>query len=63
LGRSPTAEINRVRLEDAKRLLEDTDLTLQQISDRSGFGNVHYFSNCFRSMFGQTPGSLRKRTR
>lgn len=63
LGRSPTAEINRVRLEDAKRLLDDTDLTLQQIADRTGFGNVQYFSNCFRSMFGQTPGSYRKRAR
>ncbi len=62
LGRSPTAEINRVRLDDAKRLLDDTDLSLQQIADRTGFGNVHYFANCFRTTFGQTPGSYRKRT-
>jgi LacI family transcriptional regulator len=62
LGRSPTAEINRVRLEDAKRLLDDTDLTLHQIATRTGFANVHYFSNCFRSTFGKAPGAYRKRS-
>jgi len=63
LGRSPTEEINRVRLNEAKRLLDDTDLTMEQISVRTGFANVHYFSNCFRAMFGQPPGSYRKRSR
>lgn len=61
LGRSPNAEINRVRLENAKRLLDETDLTLQQIATRTGFASVHYFSHSFRSTFGQPPGSYRKR--
>jgi LacI family transcriptional regulator len=61
LGRSPNAEINRVRRENAKRLLDDTDLMLQQIAARTGFASVHYFSHSFRWMFGQPPGSYRKR--
>jgi LacI family transcriptional regulator len=60
LGRSPTAEINRVRLEKAQRLLIDTDLTLQQISQRTGYSSEQYFSHAFRAMYGSTPGSYRK---
>jgi LacI family transcriptional regulator len=60
LGRSPTAEINRVRLGSARRLLIDTEMTLEQIARRTGYSSVQYFSHAFRSMFGCTPGSYRK---
>lgn len=63
LGRSPNAEINRVRLDSARRLLVETDLSLEQISDRCGFNHVQYFSKLFRAHFEETPGSYRTRCR
>jgi LacI family transcriptional regulator len=61
LGRSPTAEINRVRLGEAKRFLDDSDMTLEQIAMRTGYSSVQYFTHAFRLMFGCTPGGYRKR--
>lgn len=34
----------------------------QGIATRTGFASVDYFSHSFRSMFGQPPGSYRKRS-
>lgn len=61
LGRSPNAEINRVRLETARRMLVETDLSLEQIADRCGFNHVQYFSKLFRAHFEETPGRYRAR--
>lgn len=61
LGRTPNQEINRVRLEAAKRLLRETDLTLDHIAHRTGFPHAQYFSSLFKAEFGQTPGSWRGR--
>ncbi len=63
LGRSPTAEINRVRLQRARDLLRDTDLTLEAIATRTAFAQVHYFSHSFKSKYGVPPGTYRKSTR
>lgn len=59
LHRSPNQEINRVRLEMAKRLLLDTDLTLDQIAHKCGFAHAQYFSSLFKSEFLTTPGVWR----
>jgi len=63
LGRSPTSEINRVRLEKARELLIDTDLTLEEIALRTSFAQVHYFSHRFRIAYGLPPGTYRKNHR
>lgn len=59
LGRSPNQEINRVRLVAAKRLLVETDLTLDQISRLCGFAHAQYFSSLFKHEIGRTPGAWR----
>jgi len=59
-GRSPNAEINRVRLQRASELLSMTDLTLDAIAMRTGFGDKHYFSKCFRDAYDMPPGQYRR---
>jgi LacI family transcriptional regulator len=63
LGRSPHAEINRVRLQKAADLLTLTELSLDVISLRTGFADKHYFSKCFRDAFGVPPGQYRRSVR
>jgi LacI family transcriptional regulator len=60
LGRSPGAEIQRVRIEQAKMLLVETDLTVEVISRRSGFSNPAYFSTAFRNQTGSAPSMYRR---
>jgi LacI family transcriptional regulator len=60
LGRTPNEEINRVRLEKVKDLLRDTDLSIEQISQRTGFTRPHYLHALFQKNFGKTPGEFRK---
>jgi len=63
LGRSPREEILRLRLDSAKHLLSGTDLTIDQISHRTGFQTVQYFCTVFQKELQTTPGSYRKRSR
>jgi LacI family transcriptional regulator len=60
LGRSPGAEIQRVRIEQAKTLLAETDLTVEDISRRTGFSKPAYFSTAFRNETGSAPSMYRR---
>tara|TARA_R110002049_G_scaffold27321_2_gene94111 strand:+ start:226903 stop:228051 length:1149 start_codon:yes stop_codon:yes gene_type:complete len=63
LGRSPNAEIVRTRVDQVSRLLCESDLTLQQIADRTGFNTAQYLVGTFRQIRGITPGEFRRRHR
>ena len=43
------------RLQAARRLLNEKDLTLQQISAACGFHSANYFSRKFRQTYGYAP--------
>jgi len=60
LGRSPNAEINRIRIEQVHTLLRDTDLNLDQIAARTGFKTSQYMLEVFRKATGVTPGAYRR---
>jgi len=49
----------RYRLQIAHRLLNETNLTLQEISFECGFHSVNYFSRQFRKNYGCAPGNCR----
>ena len=51
----------RKRMEQARKLLEDTDLRIQEISARCGYTDQHYFSYCFKKYCGESPNALRRR--
>jgi LacI family transcriptional regulator len=59
IGRSPHAEIMRLRLARVKQLLRSTDLSLAQIARRAGFEHSQYMAELFKRKFGQTPGAYR----
>lgn len=60
IGRTVKAEILRVQLEHVKQLLADTDLSLFQIADRTGFKHPQYMAELFKKKFSKTPGAYRK---
>jgi LacI family transcriptional regulator len=61
LGRSIHDEIIRVRLSRARQLLQETELPLVEIAERSGFRHQEYMGAVFRQRLGITPGMLRTR--
>ena len=44
--------INFVRLEKAKDLLKETDLTVREVSDKVGFNDYNYFCRVFKKEVG-----------
>lgn len=60
LGCSPVETLIQYRLQTAQRLLQQTTLTLQEISFACGFHSVNYFSRQFRRRYGCSPGEKRK---
>jgi AraC-like DNA-binding protein len=49
-----------VRIEEAKRLLQETDLTSKEIADRIGIEDVRYFYTIFKSRTTMTAQQFRK---
>lgn len=61
LGTSVQKEISRVRLKEARRLVQTTAMPLQDIAKVCGYSSLQYFSNVFSRTFGTSPSSLRIR--
>jgi len=60
MGRSPKAEVLRLRLERVKQLLADTDWSLAQIAEKTGFNYGEYLHTVFTQKVGLTPGAFRR---
>lgn len=48
------------RMSKAIELLQDTELSIAQISDRSGYADYFYFNKMFKKYTGHTPAGYRK---
>lgn len=59
-GSTPSAYIQRVRIEAGREMLKDKRLTIDVISASSGFTSRHYFSRVFRHHFGLSPAEFRR---
>ena len=59
-GMSPGQYHLQLRVGRARRLLENTSLTVSQIADACGFTTDRYFVRLFREKTGTTPGEYRK---
>lgn len=62
-GLTPVAYVQRLRIEDAKRQLERTDLSIDEISWRVGYEDPAFFRRLFKRTTGLAPGAYRKRFR
>ena len=62
-GLTPIAYVQRLRIEDAKRRLERTDASVDEVSWRVGYEDPAFFRRLFKRTTGLAPGAYRKRFR
>ena len=55
-----TDYVNKLRINESKRLLESTDETLTSIFEKVGFNNRNTFIRLFKQIVGTTPSEYRK---
>ncbi|WKJ90047.1 helix-turn-helix domain-containing protein [Methylomonas montana] len=60
-GYSPIEYVQQLRIEDAKRRLERTDATVEQISWLVGYEDSASFRRLFKRIAGVAPGDYRKK--
>jgi transcriptional regulator GlxA family with amidase domain len=60
-GATPAAWVRSRRLDEARRLLESTDLPIEQVAADCGFGNAVTLRQNFAAAFGTTPSEYRRR--
>lgn len=63
MNRTVHDEIQRVRVEAAKRLLAESDLPVGEIAQLAGFKEAFYLSTSFRRSTGMTPRAYRQQFR
>lgn len=63
LGRSPGAELRRVRVERAKRLLTDANLALPEVAEACGLASRVQLNRVFKAETGYTPAAYRRQFR
>jgi transcriptional regulator GlxA family with amidase domain len=61
LGESPAELVRRVRVEEARRLLESTQLPLKDVAGRTGLGDTSTLWRVFTRQLGVTPAAYRER--
>lgn len=62
-GMTFTQHLTRIRMEHAKRLLNETRLKIYQISKEVGYSDQAYFSRLFKSIEGRSPFDYREHSR
>ena len=62
LGRGPAAEIRRVRLARAKRLLAETEMPVPEVARLAGFGSREYLAAVFKAELDLSPRQYRNHT-
>ena len=59
IGRTPAKAVEQIRVEEAKNLIETTDIGLDQIATRCGFSDGEIMRRAFVRLFGRAPSALR----
>lgn len=59
IGHTPHEEIQRVRINRIKELLSETDLSIHQIAERTGYEYDEYMAAAFKRETGMTPTEFR----
>ena len=61
-GENFTEYVTRIRMEKAAGMLKETNLSVRQIADKTGYrDNYSYFGRKFKATFDTTPGEYRKK--
>ncbi len=59
IGQSPMEYLIKYRLNQSKKLLLETDMTITNICQQCGFSDSAYFGKVFRKSYGMTPSEYR----
>ena len=57
---STTEYVRNTRLQEARRLLETTDLSVSEVAYQTGFKHPNNFSTVYKKRFGYSPGGIHK---
>jgi AraC-like DNA-binding protein len=55
-----TQYLQQLRINEAQKLLQETDLPVSEIAYKVGFENLSYFNRSFKSILGMPPKAFRK---
>lgn len=58
-GETPSARLRRLRMDEAKRLLQRTNLPITEIAAMCGYENPSHFATTFKQMIGTSPTRYR----
>lgn len=62
-GKTPVELIKTMRMKRACELMKETDLSIADIAEQTGFQTPGYFITVFKNHFGETPGHYASRVR
>jgi AraC family transcriptional regulator of arabinose operon len=60
---SPARFISEIRIREVARLLQQTDESIEDIADQTGFPNRAYLSRVFKQVTGESPADFRRKHR
>ena len=63
VGASPVQTARTVRLQRAKRLLDDSDLKISDVAFQAGFGSIRQFNAAFAETYRFSPSRYREKFR
>ncbi len=63
MGTPPERFLAQVRLEKAKCLLENSFLSVKEVTSEVGMSDAGHFSRCFKAAYGVTPAKWRDQLR
>jgi transcriptional regulator GlxA family with amidase domain len=61
MGMTPLDYVHALRLEEAKQMLERTDLAIAEVANEIGYEDTSFFGRLFRRKVGLTPAEYRLR--
>ena len=59
-GYTPIKYLYVKKIEEAKRLLETTNLTIYEVMEKVGYEHASYFSKLFKKLVGYSPKRFRE---
>lgn len=59
-GKTLNEFIRDKKINEAKKLIAETRFTFTEISEKTGFQNIHYFTKTFKTVTGLTPSAYRQ---
>jgi AraC-like DNA-binding protein len=59
IGTSPVRFVRMLKMQEAKRLLETTFLTVKEVANRVGLADESHFVRDFKRLYGHPPGRHR----